>query len=93
MVVVESPEDPVSVGVLVPPLVVKVKEETGMPAMLPLASKLLRLFWLAIAVADPGALKEVICILTTTDPEVMDLTRTFLTPTPAELAACFRKLR
>jgi len=41
MVVVERPE---SVLLLVPPLVVSVKEETGMLPMFPLANKLLRLF-------------------------------------------------
>ena len=92
MVVVERPDEPES-GVLVPPLVERVNEVTGMPAMFPLASRLLRLFWLATAAAEPGAAKEVIWRLATTDPKVMDLMATFLTATPAELATCWRKDR
>ena len=93
MVVVDRPEELEEPPLFVPPLVVRAKEETGMPAMFPLARRLLRLFWLAMAAAEPGAANEVTCMLTITDPVVMDLTTIFLTLTPAELAACLRKLR
>jgi len=48
---------------------------------------------LVVAADEPAGENEVICILTTTDPDVMERTIKLVTPTPAELAICLREVR
>ena len=91
IVVLESPLE--SSTSLDPPSVVKVREVTLMPLILPELTRFSMLFWAVTAPFEPAASFEVIAISTTTEPDLMEKMMILLIATPAASAIWFKKPR